>query len=467
MVAGLVDINVWEGCMKIAGGRFVFSLVGLALLSATTTTVLAQEADLSTAAVGYSDELPVDANSVQIPGGSMLLDYPAGAITSRGATAFDENGVSQGGVHPLDGQIKKSVGGAAFGLDTVPVFAGSLTATGGPSLGQVFPFIMIGNDPLAGGKTDIPAQITTVSLTLLNDDGSVRTTISYNPFETLTLNSPVFEPATYGDGNNVIFPDAIQRAEFFNMMKQNWHTNLVPTVVNRVNVTVPRHVNVRLANGHIVSVQNYFIGTAPNGDQFIELLDLFQHVIFQNQVINDINAGNQTTGGFGMQLWPDTFLFSINANGVPTTCCVLGFHTYFRDSSVTPQPRFVTAFVSWISPGLFGGGVQDITGLSHEVSEAYNDPFVNTAVPRWQFPGVPANAKVCQGNLETGDPVEVLPVATVPITIKETGQSFTFHPQTEALLQWFSQGPTSNAIDGAFSFPDETALPHSALPCPQ
>jgi hypothetical protein len=40
-------------------------------------------------------------------------------------------------------------------------------------------------------------------------------------------------------------------------------------------------------------------------------------------------------------------------------------------------------------------------------------------------------------------------------------------PQTEALLQWFEMGATSDAIGGAFSFPDTAALPRSALPCPQ
>jgi len=69
--------------------------------------------------------------------------------------------------------------------------------------------------------------------------------------------------------------------------------------------------------------------------------------------------------------------------------------------------------------------------------------------------------------LETGDPVEVLSTATVPIPVKEGRRIFTYHPQTEALLQWFEMGKTSNAIDGAFSYPDETALPHSAVPCPQ
>jgi hypothetical protein len=117
-------------------------------------------------------------------------------------------------------------------------------------------------------------------------------------------------------------------------------------------------------------------------------------------------------------------------------------------------------------PGLFGSGFQDVTALSHETSEAFNDPFVDNVTPVWQFPGQPAHSKVCQGNLETGDPVEVLPVATVPITLKEDGRLFTYHPQTEALLQWFEMG-TSNAIEGAFSFPDGTALPHAAVACPQ
>jgi hypothetical protein len=44
---------------------------------------------------------------------------------------------------------------------------------------------------------------------------------------------------------------------------------------------------------------------------------------------------------------------------------------------------------------------------------------------------------------------------------------FDYHPQTEALLQWFEMGVESDALDGIFSFPNFDALPHSALPCPQ
>jgi hypothetical protein len=166
-------------------------------------------------------------------------------------------------------------------------------------------------------------------------------------------------------------------------------------------------------------------------------------------------------------MYPNTFLFSINTQGQPAGCCVLGFHTYIFENGITPQPRWLFDFASWISPGLFRSGFQDVTAVSHEISETLNDPFLSNVTPLWQFPGVPATSKMCQGNLETGDPVEVLASVTVPIKLRERNEVFTYHPQTEALLQWFEMGVKSDAIGGAFSYPNTAALPHSALPCPQ
>jgi hypothetical protein len=59
----------------------------------------------------------------------------------------------------------------------------------------------------------------------------------------------------------------------------------------------------------------------------------------------------------------------------------------------------------------------------------------------------------------------VLANGTVAVPIKELSNTFTYHPQTEALLQWFEQGSTSNALGGAFSYPDTSALTTSAVPC--
>jgi hypothetical protein len=357
-------------------------------------------------------------------------------------------------------------GGNIPGLLTVPTFAGAFAAQGGPSAGRVFPYIMMGNDPQLGGRTDIPANITTISLNLLNVPTGFSATVPFT-FSDLLTDSPNFAETNYTSGSQIQLGDAIQRAEFFNNMGDNWHTVLDPRIVNRVTIDIPRHVQVQLPDGSIVTVQSYFVGHAPDGTEFVEMLDLLFNFLFSNQVANDINANNYTTDAFNMQAWPNTYLFSIDKTGKPAGCCVLGFHTYFLDRSATPQPRWIFAFSSWISPGLFRGGFQDVTALSHETSEAFNDPFVNTQVPRWQFPGQPPTSKVCQGNLETGDPVEVLPNATVSILVKERREVFTYHPQTEALLQWFEMGATSDAISGAFSYPNTAALPTSAVPCPQ
>lgn len=406
-----------------------------------------------------------------------ILVFPANAVTSRAAlkagmgagaanNGMSNNKATNAAAEGNDGDeffpdIRRTPrGGTITGLDTVATFQGAFFHNG------FFNFTMMGQHPLAGGTTLIPAKITEFSLTLLNANGSVNLVVPFAPFEDLTLDSPNFEEADYRSGHNIQFADAIQRAEFFNTIGDDWHTVLRPRVVNRVNLTIPRFVNVRFPDGSIKSVRTYFVGTAADGSHFVLLLDLLFDVLSFNQAVNDIVGGNYITKALNTAMFPNTFLFSINNQGQLSDCCVLGFHTFIFDPTTDPQQRWIYQFASWISPGIFGGGFQDVTALSHETSEAFNDPFVDNATPVWQFPGVPPNAKICQDNLETGDPVEVLPNATVAITIKERHEVFTYHPQTEALLQWFEMGTKSNAIDGAFSFPDEAALPHSALPCP-
>ena len=49
-----------------------------------------------------------------------------------------------------------------------------------------------------------------------------------------------------------------------------------------------------------------------------------------------------------------------------------------------------------------------------------------------------------------------------PITMPN---NFTYHPQNEALLQWFEFQSPSTAINGAYSYPDITTL--TALSAPQ
>ena len=457
-----------------------FAAVAVAQSDAGVATALAS------AQPGYVDKASVSLNPsqstpLQAVTSATILNFPANADSSRAIFAAGNSSSSNGpstsdasnSAAPKHASQDNSGDGhrrpdvpTIDGLDTLATFSGAFMTQAGPSLGKVFPFIMMGNHPLAGGTTTIPAQITTVSLNLLNADGSLNVNVPF-VFRDLFEDSPNFAQTNYRSGRNIQYADAIHRAQFFNVMGDDWHTVLDPSFVNNVTFTIPRFVNVRFPDGSIKSIQAYQVGTAPDGNHFVLMLDLLFNSLFDNQVISDINAGNFTTDALSMTLFPNTFLFSINAQGQESSCCVLGFHTFFNDPTAVPQPRWVTLFASWISPGLFGAGFEDVTALSHETSESFANPFVSNATASWQFPGEPPTAKVCQANLEEGDPIEVLPNATIPITLRERKEVFVYHPQIIPLLQWFEMGKKSNAIDGAFSFPDETTLPHSALPCPQ
>jgi hypothetical protein len=389
--------------------------------------------------------------------------------TSSNASSGEIHSITPQMIHSVPSELvaddspngPSSIAGNPGGVPNVisiPNFTRSFTFGG-----TTFPYTMVGNDPSLGHVTTIPTKLVAVSLQLLNADGTVFANVDAGEFVQPALNSPDFQKFKYEkSGEPTQFSDAIQRAEFFNHMDGNWHTELNASLVDSITITVPKFVNVR-SRGVVVQALNYQAGVAPDGHIFVLMLSLFFNQQLGIIVNNEIDAGNFTTDSFNLPLLPNTFLFNFNpANPKQRgSCCVLGFHTYFTDGAV-PESRWITQFASWISPGIFGGGFEDVTAISHEIAETFNDPFVNNATPVWQFPGEPG---VCQGNLETGDPVEVLANATFPVTLKTKDVSFTYHPQTEALLQWFAQTVPSDAIHGAYSYPDLTALPTAATLC--
>jgi hypothetical protein len=156
-------------------------------------------------------------------------------------------------------------------------------------------------------------------------------------------------------------------------------------------------------------------------------------------------------------LFNNTVLFS---GGNINNCCIIGYHTYDFEPG-TPRngnlPRlYVLNYSSWLSPGLFLFGFEDMTPWSHEMAETFNDPFINNLTPWWESVDPFTGGGNCQNDLEVGDVVEVLdslnPVSTIP------GNGFTYHPQNMALFPWFAFESPSPANLGAYSFPDETTL---------
>lgn len=325
-------------------------------------------------------------------------------------------------------------------------------------------FNTVGSAPTTPGTTAFNAPIVPVVVSLRNFDGSQRYVngqpLISDPSQYVqpSLSSPVFQRSTYSSSSiPTQFTDAVQRAEYWGREKSNWHTELSPVV------RAPLQMN--LLRGHY----QFALNSDGSCCRFI-LVDAgtFENLLFpptypvdnstvmgQAELNGDINTKSISTF-----LFPNTYLY---LGGDPNNCCVLGFHSFDYEPGAQSSggvPRaYVMNYSSWISPGLFGDAFTDVTALSHEMAEIFNDPFVgaagDNATPWWLAP----NGN-CQNNRETGDVIEGLPHATYPMTMN----GFTYHPQNEALLSWFEFQQPSTAINGAYSYPDTSVLSGPSAP---
>jgi hypothetical protein len=360
--------------------------------------------------------------------------------------------------NPANPKVVPSDDGA---IDSIKTFNGDFQAPGvGPSgiPRRRWFYTMAGGRPEHGGTTTLNVPIVPVSLDLLDFDGSVRVIngqrlhYSVEPFVTPVLNSPVFEKADYSSSDvPTQFVDAVQRASHYSVMQPDWHTLLKPSVKAERTLSIPR--------GH------YFFALNPDGTccAFVLVdINVFSDLFFPSTA-NDSkspvgaaeHSGDITTNDISTFLFPNTYLYF---NGNPNHCCVLGFHTYDFEpgdaSNGFREKRYVLNYSSWISPGLFVPGFEDVTALIHEITESVNDPFVGSdgvhgITPWWLSP----NGN-CQDDLEVGDVIEGLPEATVAIKINGR----IYHPQNEALLPWLQFQSPSTAIGGAYSYPDMNVL---------
>jgi hypothetical protein len=352
-----------------------------------------------------------------------------------------------------------------FGIDSIPNFNLQFFADGVDSDGNAnrhWYTNTVGNPPQMGQTTVINSPLQPIIVELDDVNGNVRVINGHAlissavPFVTPVLNSPVFANAFYSSSPTPTqFTDAVQRAEFFNHpMKPDWHTLLSPQPVAPLTVHIRQLATCVGGNTGC----SYYFSLNADGTCcrfiLIEINPFFNALA--GAVVTDIVGNVITTKDMSSFLFPNTFLYGTDRRN----CCILGFHTYFFDPTSDPEPRWVLNYSSWISPGLFGAAFTDVTALSHEIAETYNDPFVasdgvHNLTPWWLAP----NGQ-CQNDLETGDVIEGLPNATFPMTMN----GFTYHPQNEALLQWFQFQPISDALDGAYSYPNESVLTQLSAP---
>jgi chitinase len=320
-------------------------------------------------------------------------------------------------------------------IASVPHFSGSFA-----SQGVAFPYTIVGSKPQAGGTTEIPTQLIPISLLFegYTDDNGSPLVLDPGPILPRVQSSPNFRNATYQTGFTQ-FADAVQRAEFFNSSAQDWHTLLgKPQFLQPLIIDVPR--------GAAKVYRNRSTGVT---------YAVVDSSFFISQLNTIIQLENLRVDSLAIAVTSNVLLAPRSDTRL---CCVLGFHTSFDVGQLT-QVKFVQTFIwaSWMDPGILGPGLADVTPLSHEISEWMNNPFGSNVVPEWQVP----NSATCQSNLETGDPLATLPNAGFPVSI----DGFTYHPQSQVLLQWFQRSSTSDAIDGAFSFPDQSLATAPSQAC--
>jgi hypothetical protein len=354
------------------------------------------------------------------------------------------------------------------GIDSIPNFNGQFFADGFDYLGNPnrhWYTNTVGNPPQMGRTTTIHAPVQPVSVELDDANGNLLV-INGKPmisdatqFLAPVMASPVFSNYQYSSGTQPTqISDAIQRAEYYHNMKPNWHTLLGGTP--QPNLTMKIRQSPDCPTGPNSAGCAYVFALNADGSCCAYILvndgapDFVFDNGFANEVVATIISGAIDTKSISTFLFPNVFLF----DGDVTQCCGLGYHTYFFEPGSDPERRWVVNYSSWISPGMFGDAFVDVTAVSHEIAETYNDPFVvsdlvHNLTPFWLAPN-----GLCSEVLETGDVIEGLPNATIPITL----DGFTYHPQNEALRQWFITGQTSNALDGAYSYPDTSVLTEPA-----
>ncbi|MHB8600051.1 MAG: hypothetical protein ACYDER_24975 [Ktedonobacteraceae bacterium] len=286
------------------------------------------------------------------------------------------------------------------------------------SEGKTWTYSMVGSDPSKGSKTTtIP--VTIIPLKMVFSGGtSFDGTSRVSP----TVNSPLFKSAKFISGTTQ-YGDAIARAEFWSSVSKkspNYHVLVgTPTIAKTVTMNIPS------ADGATA--------TDPSTGKTIGLIDI-NYLDPQLQAL--LISLNMKANSFPIFLSYDVYA----TGGAPNlnNCCIGGYH-----NAVQNQAGLQTyAWSTEADEGVQGGFSEDISALSHEMLEWFNDPFTNNAVPNWISPIAPQYG--CNGILEVGDPL-------VGVLFQVKGFS-SDHLQDVAFFNWFARQKPSTAINGLYTY---------------
>jgi hypothetical protein len=332
-----------------------------------------------------------------------------------------------------------------------------------PDNGVTYGFNMVGKNPSLAQTSNIATDIIPINVVV---DGM---TFSGSDVVGPTLSSPQFSLNDYtstqfvtnstdglhnnsfttggllssGNKSNQL-EDATTRSQF-NKQGTSYHVNLSPvTVHDPITIVVPS------GKGTLIQTARGVIAADIN----------IQWWATQIQGLNT-GLGYVDPTHFPIYLTNNVMLFF---GGNPFNCCVFGFHgagpvpsgnenAYGPGHGSGNQPVQTFAWASYVTPGFFnpitGWALQDIHGLSHEVAEWADDPFINNFVEPWLTPTAPQYG--CTNILETGDPVVGIGFTKGTNTFEQgptpSGTQVAdgyYHPEDEVFLPWFMRTSPNN-----------------------
>lgn len=349
------------------------------------------------------------------------------AILPAGSRALTASAVSLATLEAMGRRGRGHGRRPGDGIVSVPHFTSSFEYQG-----QTFFFTMVGNAPEQRGAR-VETEIIPIRFLLPFVDASgQRLVLDASSKVANTLASPVFTPAPFDTGVNQ-FGNAMQRTAFWSRMgpRKDWFVHLDHRVRRTLDIQVPP--------------ESIRVFTLASGNLFAEISGDF----LVSQLDTIFEVGRFDPDSLPIFLTYNTPLYVKD----PAVCCVLGFHGAFLAGQHASADVVQTyAFADWNDQGLFSGpggdNVADVHALSHEVAEWLNDPFARNVVPSFE------NGETgCSNLLETGDQ---LVGSSVPVDLN----GFTYHPQTQDVLQFFSREDPSSALHGTYRFPEDPSVPN-------
>jgi hypothetical protein len=359
--------------------------------------------------------------------------------------------------------LTTTVGGAQV-LQTTQTVRHWFGSTLDPSNGVTYGYNMVGADPnnCSGADCDVTVTVDIVPLNVIVEGESFNGTevvaatlaspvFAFNdygstPFATAPGNFPNFPRRIQGPGgvlsqgdagNQLQLEDAMMRAQFNKTGSSSYHLRLNPVVHDAITIVVP--------SGQ---------GTVIQSARGVHAGDIkFQWWATRIQNL-EASLGYVDPTHLPLYLTKDVVLYS---GQNPSNCCTIGFH---GNDPITSQGNFnggqengngnqpvqTVAWASYMLPGYFvrpdgsAWALQDISIVSHEISEWADDPFNNLVEPWFAVTG----STGCSNLLETGDPVVAIGFAMGTNIYfqgpnpdgSQTADGY-YHPEDEVFLPWF------------------------------